>query len=275
MSTASGALENRLPGLAAEVAFWTLLSLPALILSAVAATSVIGDSILGGDWQEELIARIVEVAGLALTQTTIDGFVRPALEQLLAGGGIGLVSASFAAAVWTASRAIKAVLTALAVVSPDHQPRKAWQDRLIGFAITLGGLVVGIVLLPLLLAGPALGQQISELVRADLGSFGQLWAALYWPGIVIAATFAIALLYHLGVPGRTRWRYELPGAVLATTVWLAGSAGLRLYGAWLFGGDSVYGPFAGPIVFLLWLWLTGFAVLLGVQFNAELRPTGR
>lgn len=253
------------------MAFWTLLSLPALILSAVAATGVIGDNVLGGDWQDELIDRIVEVAGLALTQAAIDEFVRPALEQLLAGGGIGLVSASFAAAVWTASRAIKAVLTALAVVSPDHEPRKGWQDRLIGFAITLGGLVIGIVLLPILLVGPALGHQINELVQTDLGRFGQLWAVLYWPGVLISATLAIALLYHLGVPGRTRWRYEIPGAALATTVWLAGSAGLRLYGVWVLGGDSVYGPFAGPIVFLLWLWLTGFAVLLGVQFNAELR----
>jgi uncharacterized BrkB/YihY/UPF0761 family membrane protein len=84
----------------------------------------------------------------------------------------------------------------------------------------------------------------------------------------------IALLYHLGVPGRTRWRHEVPGAVVATGVWLGGSAGLRLYGTWILDGGSVYGSLAGPIVLLLWLWLTGFAVLLGAELNSQLAYTG-
>ncbi len=275
MGTGQGTIDNRLPGLAAEIAFWALLSLPALLLAAVAATGVIGDNLVGGDWQEQLIQRTAEVARVALTESAIDGFVEPVLEELLKEGGIGLISLSFAAAVWTASRALKTVLAALALVSDREPPRQGWKDRLIGFAVTLAGLLVGIVLLPLLLVGPALGEQLDEITLTDLGGFAQLWRMLYWPVVVVVGTLAIALLYHLGVPGRTRWRHETPGAVLATTVWLAGSGGLRLYGAWLLDGDSVYGQLAGPIVLLLWLWLTGFAVLLGLQFNAQLRRTAR
>lgn len=273
--TVDGAMTDRLPGLAAEIGFWALLSLPALLLAMIAATGVVGDAVAGGDWQEQLIERTVEVSRLALTGPTIDQLVRPVLEELLAGGGIGLISLSFAAAVWTASRAFKVILSTLSIVADRHAARQGWQDRLIGFAVTLGGLIVGIVLLPLLLAGPALGEQLAELAPGELALFADLWRALYWPVVIVGAALAIALLYHLGVPGRTRWRHEIPGAVLATGVWLAGSAGLRLYGLWILDGDSVYGPLAGPIVLLLWLWLTGFAVLLGVEFNAQLKRTER
>jgi membrane protein len=275
VGTVDAAMRDRLPGLAAEIAFWVLLSLPALLLATIAATGVVGDTFAGGDWQDQLLNRTVEVSRVALTDATIDSVVRPVLEQLLEGGGIGLISVSFAAAVWTASRAVKVVLTLLAIVSNREEARQGWQDRIIGFAVTLGALLVGIVLLPLLIAGPNLGEQISEWAGGNVGLFADLWRQLYWPVIIVGATLAIALLYHLGVPGRTRWRHELPGAVLATAVWLAGSAGLRLYGTWVADGDSVYGPMAGPIVLMLWLWLTGFAVLLGAEFNAAIRRTAR
>lgn len=275
VGTVDASMRDRLPGLAAEIAFWVLLSLPALLLATIAATGVVGDTFAGGDWQDQLVDRTVEVSRVALTETTIDRIVRPILRDLLREGGVGLISLSFAAAVWTASRAIKVVLTTLAIVSDREEARQGWQDRIIGFVVTLGALLVGIVLLPLLLAGPNLGEQISEWARGDVGAFADLWRQLYWPVIIIGATLAIALLYHLGVPGRTRWRHEVPGAVLATSVWLAGSGGLRLYGTWILDGDSVYGPLAGPIVLLLWLWLTGFAVLLGAEFNAALQRTAR
>ena len=267
--TVDRAIADRLPGLAAEIAFWVLLSTPALLLAIIAVAGVIGSTVDGGDWQEQFLNRAVEVARLALTDATIDT-LRPRLEELLAGGGFALISSSFLAAIWTASRAMKVILTTLAIVNDREGQRKGWQDRLLGFAITLGALIIGIVLLPLLIAGPNLGDQIVEWAGTDLGIFAEAWRQLYWPVVAVLATLTIALLYHLGVPGRTRWRYELPGSIIAMIVWLLGSGGLRLYGTWILDGDSVYGSLAGPIVLLLWLWLTGFAVLLGAELNSQL-----
>lgn len=273
--TVDGAISDRLPGLAAEIAFWVILSLPALLIAAIASAGVIGDALVEGDWQTQLVERTVEVSRVALTETTIDQVVRPVLRDLLEpAGGIALISGSFAAAVWTASRAVKVVLTTLAIVTDREHVRRGWQDRLLGFGITFAGLIIGIVLLPLLVAGPNLGEQIDGISPADLEVFATLWRQLYWPVVVVLATFVTALLYHLGVPGRTKWRHELPGAALATGVWLLGSGGLRLYGAWILNGDSVYGPLAGPIVLLLWIWLTGFAVLLGAELNAHISREG-
>jgi membrane protein len=267
VTTVDSAIATRLPGLAAEIAFWVLLSLPALLLSGIAVAGLVID---GTGWHEPLINRIVEVSRLALTEPTIQGAVVPVVEQLVDEGGVGVASFAFVATVWVAARAVKVVLQTISLTLNRAEPREAWKDRLLGFGITLGGLLVGLVLAPVLLAGPNFGEQLAEWIGRDLLAITTLWHIVYYPAGVVVATLAIAVLYHLGTPGRTPWRRDLPGAVFATVVWLGGSWGLRLYGSWVAAGDSAYGPLAGPIVALLWLWVSGFAVLLGAALNAQI-----
>jgi membrane protein len=283
--TVDGAMGDRLPGLAAEIAFWVLLSLPALLVTALAIAAMAG-GVGDGDWQEQFINRTVEVSRVALTESTIENRLRPLLGRLIEGGTVTLASFAFLTTVWTASRAVRVVLSALAIAYDRRGIRKGWHDRVLGFGITLGGLLAGLVLMPLLLAGPNFGEQLVVWIGSDPVGIADLWRVTYWPAMIVAVTFVIAALYHLGVPGHTPWRRDLPGAVLAMTVWLVGSAGLRLYGTWILDGDSVYGPLAGPVVALLWLWVTGFAVLVGAELNAAIdaewptddasppRPTG-
>jgi membrane protein len=268
--TVDGANHDRLPGLAAETSFYVILSLPALIVALIAAIPAFLPTIDGQDWQDELVARSLDVASVALTQSTIDSVVEPLLRSLLEGGGVGVVSTAFVAAIWVASRAVKVVLTTTALVYGGSSTRAGWLQRLIGFAVTLGALVVGTILAPLLLAGPAFAEQAQEWFEIDLGPLVAIWRAAYWPTVVLLAMLAIAALYRIAVPRRERWWRDLPGAAVATGVWLLGSGGLRVYGAWLAGTDSVYGPLAGPIVALLWLWLTALAVLFGAELNASL-----
>lgn len=272
ITTVRHAIDDRIPGLAGEVAFWVLLSLPALVLSAIAAIGAVG-SRTNGDWETQLINRVTEVASLTLTPRTIDDTIVPLIRQIIDDGGIGLVSISFLTALWTAARAIKVILQTVTIVA-DATPRKGWQDRLLGFGIALGAMVGGTVLAPLLLAGPNFGQAIDDWTPADLSLLSTVWTWLYWPVVIAGATVALVALYRVAVPRRDRRMPTLPGALLATGVWLAGSGGLRLYGVWFMGADSIYGSLAGPIVALLWLWLSGFAVLLGAELNAALRPTG-
>jgi membrane protein len=267
--TVDGAMRDRLPGLAAEIAFWVLLSLPALLLTAVSVALVVGG--LGETaWKEQFISRALEVSRVALTENAVENTLRPLLVQLVEGGGIAIASFAFLTTLWTASRAVRVVLTTLAIAYSREGVRKGWHDRLLGFGIAIGGLLVGLVLMPLLLSGPNAGEYLVDLIGRDPIGLAELWRTLYWPAIIVAVTLVIAALYHLGVPGHTPWRRDLPGAILAMTVWLLGSAGLRLYGTWVLDGDSVYGPLAGPIVAMLWLWLTGFAVLVGAELNAAI-----
>ncbi|MEX0591998.1 MAG: YihY/virulence factor BrkB family protein [Nitriliruptoraceae bacterium] len=268
--TAKSAGDNRLPGLAAEIAFWVLLSLPALLLTIIAAIGLVG-SRTADDWQDQLTERTVEAASLVLTGDAINTAVIPILDQLISGASVGVISIAFVSALWTTSRAVKVVLQTSSIVGAGNNLRSGWKDRLLGFGFTLGAIVSGAIFAPLLLAGPNFGEQlVSWIGNGELSVVVTLWSSLYWPVVVLAASAAISLLYHIGIPGRSRWRFDVPGAVLATGVWLAGSAGLRIYGVWFMGTDSIYGSLGGAIVGLLWLWMSGFAVLLGAQLNATL-----
>lgn len=267
LRTSKGVGDNRLPGLAAEISFWVLLSLPAFAVALIAAVGLVASG--GSDWEAQLVQRVVEVSRVVLTGRAIENVVEPLLRRLIEESGVAVISTSFLTAIWTASRAVNATLVTIARVYHQAGVRSRLRGRLLGFALTVGTLVVGAVLAPLLVAGPGFGEQLQALAPIDLSPLAEIWRAAYWPSVVVVATFVLAVLYHLGTPLRTTWAHELPGAVVATGVWLAGSGGLRLYGAWITESQSVYGPLAGPLVVLIWMWLTAFAVLLGAQINAS------
>ena len=92
---------------------------------------------------------------------------------------------------------------------------------------------------------------------------------LYWPIVIVLGICFLATLYHVSVPVRTSWRFNLPGAALTMVMWIFGSFLLR----WVLtstakGSTSIYGPLAAPIVVMLWLYLLSIAVLIGAALNA-------
>ncbi|WP_254052184.1 YhjD/YihY/BrkB family envelope integrity protein [Aeromicrobium sp. A1-2] len=99
----------------------------------------------------------------------------------------------------------------------------------------------------------------SAVASATLSVLG----ALYWPLLAALAIAGLATLYHVGVPWRTPWRRDLPGAVLAMILWLMAAAGLRAYLALTLGGDAVFSQLGVPIAVVLWLYVSSIAVLLG------------
>jgi membrane protein len=85
----------------------------------------------------------------------------------------------------------------------------------------------------------------------------------------VLGIFFLATLYHVSVPVRTAWRYNLPGAVFTMFCWVFGSALLRfILVNTANGSTSIYGPLAAPIAILLWLYLLSIAVLIGAALNA-------
>ncbi|MEX0836389.1 MAG: YihY/virulence factor BrkB family protein [Nitriliruptor sp.] len=265
--TAHGAIADRLPGLAAELAFWVLLSLPALLLTAIAALSLVAGE--GGGWRDDLIDRITEVASVALSTQAVEEVLRPVLDQLVSDTTVSVVSIAFLTTLWTASRAIKVVLVTIAITYGREEPT-GFGHRVLGLALTVVGLLISLVAAPLLILGPGFGERLATIPGVDGDLLATVWRVGYWPAVLVLVTAALASLYHVGAPWDTRWLRDVPGAVLATVLWLAGSSGLRLYGTWILDSDSPYGPLAGPLVGLLWIWLTGFAVLIGAELNAQI-----
>jgi membrane protein len=152
----------------------------------------------------------------------------------------------------------------------DHRAR--WKQRASALGLTVVATVVGLVALPLLVLGPGFG----AVLGAQIGLNPVLdvaWRISYWPVAAVIATALVASLYHFATPWATRWRRDLPGAALAMAVWLAGTAALRLYVRGSAVSDEVFAPLAGPLVLLLWLYVSAFAVLLGAELNAEIEKT--
>jgi membrane protein len=262
--TIDDTINDRVPGLAAEVAFFTLLSLPPLLLTVVASLGF-----APGSWTADFTAAVERVASSVLTQETIDEVVRPTLEALASDARGDLALLGFLLTVVSASRAVRVVLVAITIAYDLEQTRPGWQQRAYGLLFTLGAIVVVPVALPLLLAGPDLGDLLVRIVGVP-SQVGSLWRSLYVPVLGLLLVAGLSAVYHVGAPWWTPWRRDLPGAVLAVVVWFAGSAALRVYSARAIAGREIYEPIAGPLVLLLWLYVTAFAVLLGAELNAEI-----
>jgi membrane protein len=135
------------------------------------------------------------------------------------------------------------------------------RTRALSFSLYCAALVIGIIVLPLVLAGP---DAVNALLPKNLDFLIQL----YWPVVTILSAGFLNTLYHLSVPIRTPWVSDLPGSFLALSIWILGSFVLRWILQSTVGGTSIYGPLAAPIAVLMWLYMTAIAVLIGAALNA-------
>lgn len=260
VSTVGAAFRHRLMGLAAEAAFFAILSLPPLIF---ALTGSIGFfvSTLDVAQVETLRDTTLRLAGQVLTQDSIDAVIRPTMDEVLRGGRIDVVSIGFLLALWAGSRALNVFVDTITILYGLAGLRGIVRTRALSFGLYVVGLVVGVIVLPLILVGP---QIIDTVLPDQLQAVGNL----YWPTVIVLSVAFLTSLYHLSVPVRTLWRYDVPGASLALLLWILGSYGLRWALQSVAGGPSIYGPLAAPIAVLLWLYLTAVAILLGAALNA-------
>ncbi len=266
LRTITDTRDDRVPGLAAEVAFFVLLSLPPLLLLVLGSVGYLGQA--APSIATNAADRLLSLAGTALTEDTV-ALLEPVIEQLLTDGRADIASLGVVLTVYSASRALRVVVVALTIAYDQPETRPSWKDRLWGLGLTVIGLILGVVTVPLLVLGPGFGRQLgSQVVGGSAVDF--IWRVGYWPTAVVVATVLIASLYHFAAPWTTPWRRDLPGAVLAMALWLAGSAGLRVYVDRSVVAEAVFTPLAGPLVLLLWLYVSAFAVLLGAELNAEI-----
>lgn len=267
--TARGAQKDRVVGLGAEVAFFALLSLPPALLAILGGIGYVANA-LGPQMAARIRDQILLVSGTVLTPQTVENLVAPTVNELLQEGRADVVSFGVVVALWSASRATKVLMEAVSIAYNEPALAHGIRRRLIALVVTLIGMVVAAVVVPLLVAGPRLGEAITEPLGID-ELLASVWRVLYWPVIGIFAVLLVASLYHVSPPrGKTTWGRELPGALLAVVVWLAGGVALRIYALWTIQGDTVYGPLTAPIVVLLWLFVTAVALLLGAELNAEI-----
>ncbi|MGN6721517.1 MAG: YihY/virulence factor BrkB family protein, partial [Marmoricola sp.] len=174
------------------------------------------------------------------------------------------ISIGFVLALWSGSRALNVFVDTITIMYGLAGKRGIIWTRALSFLLFVLGLISGVVALPLVLAGP-------DLVTRWVPHRLEWLAQLYWPIVLIVGVCFLATLYHVSVPVRTKWRYNLPGAVFTMFCWIFGSALLR----WVLlavasNSTSIYGPLAAPIAVLLWLYVLSISVLIGAALNASI-----
>jgi membrane protein len=261
VSTVGTCFRNRVTGLAAEAAFFALLSLPPLIFGLAGSIGYVFDSFSAAQ-VEQVRTSILELASRALTEPTVEAVIKPTLNDVFGPGRFDVISVGFILALWSGSRALNVFVDTITIMYGLGGQRGVVKTRVLSFALYVMGLITGVVTIPMVVAGPRL---VNKLVPPQADFLNQL----YWPIVIVLCICFLATLYHVSVPVRTSWRYNIPGAALTMVFWIFGSYLLR----WLLTvtagqSTSIYGPLAAPIVVMLWLYLLSIAVLIGAAVNA-------
>lgn len=264
-NTARGVVKDDLTDWAAALTYYGVLSLFPAIIVLTSITAMLGPSAT-----QTLIDNIRELApGESATILT------DAIGELQSTKGVAgpLAIIGLLGALWTASGYVGAFMRASNAIYEMPEGRPIWKTIPLRLAIT----AAVVVLLAVSAAGIVVSGAIAERVGSLLGvgSTGVLvWDIAKWPVIALLVSLTFAVLYW-AAPNvrRPGFRWVSPGGVLAVLVWALASAAFGFYVANFGSYNKTYGSLGGIIGFLVWLWISNLAVLVGAELDAELART--
>ncbi len=259
--TVNSGVEHRILGLAAEAAFFTLLSLPPLLLGLIGLLGYL--DWIGTETIESVRHNILTASRTVLSGRGVDQIVRPLLDDVTRGGRPDVISLGFAFSLWSGSRAVNVFIDTITVMYGLDGHRGIVRTRLLAFLLYVVALLIGAVVLPLMVAGP---DAVMHVLPWSTG----LVQGLYWPVLLMLSVAFLTTLYHVSVPVRSPWVEDVPGALVALGMWVLGSFLLRLYLVSAVEGPTIYGSLAAPVAVLLWIGVSAFAVLVGAAVNAAI-----
>jgi membrane protein len=254
--------EDNLTDWAAALTYYAVLSIfPALVVM----VSILG---LAGDSATQSVLDNLNQLGPGPATDIVSGAIRE-IGSSQGTAGVALII-GLVAALWSASGYIGAFSRASNVIYEVEEGRPFWKLRPLQLAMSLLLiLLVAVSAIAVVVTGP-LAEQVGELFGLE-GTAVTVWDLAKWPVIVLIVITMLGVLYY-GAPNvrQPGFRWITPGGVLGVSLWILASAGFALYVANFGSYNKTYGSLAGVIVFLVWLWISNLAVLLGAELNAEL-----
>lgn len=246
--------------MAAALSYYFVMALfPALIfLSAIVAFLPVAGLF---DQTLNLMSRFVPPEGMGVIHKVLSNAVTPNRGAFLSLGFLGTL--------WTASGGFAAAIEALNVAYDARETRPFWKTRLLSMALAL---VIGLMLLTALLVmllGPHFGQWLANQVHLSQ-VWLWIWPCIHWMISVGFTVLAVEALYFLGPNVKQRFRATLPGAILSVVFWIGFSYVLGIYFRTFADFNKTYGTLGAGVALMVWLYWTGFAMLVGAELNAEL-----
>ena len=203
--------------------------------------------------------------------------IEPHLRGLVATAKPHLLTLGLAAALYSASRGVDSVRTALNRAYDVKESRPLWKTEFIAFGMTVGGGLLVLVGIAVLVAGGSAGLWAARhLYIADSYVSVLRWSR--WPITILALMLAAALSYYLLPDVQQKFKFITPGSVIGTLVWFLASWSFGIYVSHFGSYDVTYGSIGGVIVLLTWFYITGFILLMGGEMNAiieDASPDGK
>src|SRR4051794_5188551 len=175
-------------------------------------------------------------------------------------------------ALWSARAGAATLVSAFNIAYRERETRGFLRHQAVVLAVTASVCLFGLLAFALVAVLPA----TVGVLPLSPGA-GAAVTLARWPALAVLMAVALALLYRFGpCRSRPKWRWVSTGAVVATALWLAGSAGFSYYVAHASSYDRAFGVLGVVMLLLSWFYLTAFSVLLGAELNAEMeRQTAR
>ncbi|MFJ6941038.1 YihY/virulence factor BrkB family protein [Streptomyces sp. NPDC101132] len=230
-----------------------------------------------------VLVSMLGVAGESATRQVLDSLrkltpgqardvITKAVEQLQGNSGVGslLAVAGLVLAVWSASGYVAAFIRASNAVYDMPEGRPVWKVLPLRLALTVLLMVLAVVSALIVVFTGGVARQAGDALGVGDTAM-TVWSVAKWPVLVVLVTVMIAILYWAAPNAKGRgFKWVTPGSFLALLIWMIASAGFAFYVANFGSYNKTYGTLAGVIIFLVWLWITNLAVLLGLEFDAEM-----
>jgi len=255
--------EDNLTDWAAALTYYSVLSIFPALIALVSIVGLVGDPKTVTDSLTDVVTTI----GPASAAETFKG---PIEDLTRSSGAAGiLLIVGIVSALWTASAYVGAFMRASNSIYEVEEGRSFVKLRPLQMLVTLVLIMMlALVLVALVLTGPV-AEKVGESVGVGSAAV-TAWDIAKWPVLALVVLLMFALLYYAAPNAKLRgFKWVTPGSLLAIVVWLAASAAFAFYVANFGSYNKTYGALGGVIVFLVWLWLTNVAILLGAELNAE------
>ena len=258
-----GFSRDNLTDWAAALTYYAVLSLFPAIIALI--------SILGLVVDPATITRVItDVVSQLGPKSAVDTFKGP-IDQIAgnrSGALLGLII-GVAAALWTASGYVGAFMRASNSIYEREEGRPFYILRPLQILVTFVlVMMAALVVLSLIISGPVASAIGNAVGLGDTAV--TVWNIAKWPVMLLVVIVMLAILYWPSPNAKYHgFRWVSPGAVLAVVVWIVASAAFAFYVANFGSYNKTYGTLGGVIVFLVWMWITNLAVLLGAEVNAE------
>ncbi len=255
--------EDNVTDWAAALTYYGVLSLFPALIALVSIVGLVFDP-------KEITRVLTETVTAIGPQSAADTFRAPIEGITSSSGKTGIMLVvGLLAALWSASGYVGAFMRASNVMYEVDEGREVYKLRPLQMVVTLAMiLLLAVGAVAVVVSGPlarALGDAIG------LGDTAiTVWSWAKWPLLAGLVMLMLSVLYYAAPNAKLRsFRFITAGGVTAVVIWVVASAAFALYVSNFGSYDKTYGTLAGVVLFLVWLWISNVAILLGNQLNAE------